>query len=516
MWGGCGTLPGAPPIREICSINHPGPVVSQSINCKSNLIATSTMTGEILIHSINATARSINYDKFTSHSPGYGGLPYMVPRQGSSITDDWCTQEGSDFLQSDLDASSSQGGRWGGGKHRSVVNAKMQLSASIRESNSKIRSLAFHPNDAHILLGGSQDGLVYLWDANKISSLTLNPHDGQFSSLRTVQSTSRKIIGGEVKKSEFQSNSFDNTQNLAVSNGCLGVFGLSQKDRARMAMSKGYSIPGSVGINSVVWQVGSGNLFCTGTDEGMIDCYDIRISQKQKGYASVIASSASITCLDAARDAEYLLVSGDAMGVIKLWDTRRLATSVVTLDGGHPHSSVTSVEFTHGASAAVLSMGANGKSVIWDLYQNGKMNGDEGARDNLLVSGEGAVSVLDKNMSSRDAQFSAKLRLRESENVNLKECELWASDAVSFVHEGHSARLRDPLSSQPSQCPNAAAEARWCPGGELKWTAASVGGDGHMLQVWQVRSGLQPVGFDSVAFPRGSRTRNEGQIRKSS
>lgn len=212
-----------------------------------------------------------------------------------------------------------------------------------------VRSLAFHPND-HILASGSQDGVIYLWDADTGQPLgnPLNGHQGQVSSLAFSPDGAILASGG-----------FDDAIMLWDVDENSATFG----------QPIGAPIKGHGGN---VWDVSfspDGQVLASGAADKKIILWDISdgsVKYDQSSISILNGHDGIVTSLAFSPDGRTL-ASGSADKAVILWDVN---TSEQITEALQSHEAfVSSVAFS--PDGRTLASGGKDNTIrLWDVDEN--------------------------------------------------------------------------------------------------------------------------------------------------
>lgn len=186
------------------------------------------------------------------------------------------------------------------------------------------------------------------------------------------------------------------------------------------------------GAGDVDWNSVNAHTFATVGDDHSLALWDLRQAwttgtngtpthRVTEAHANSAVNSVSYNPFD-----EFSLATGGSDGIVKLWDCRKLSSSIHSLQGHDEDSGVYQLSWSKLRKNLLASSAEDAKLIIWDLNRIGQEQSEEDAED-------GPPELL-------------------------------------HIHCGHTAKVFD---------------FAWHP--TLQWTMASVASD-NALQVWQMVS----------------------------
>ncbi|XP_001599699.1 periodic tryptophan protein 1 homolog [Nasonia vitripennis] len=166
-----------------------------------------------------------------------------------------------------------------------------------------VLDIAWNTSHNHVLASGSADKTVLLWDLeNGTPSTKLSSFEGIIQSIKWHQTEAHMLLTGSMDK---KVRLFD----------------------CKTEVAKTWKASGEV--EKVVWNRFDSNLFFVSTDNGYIECVDIRhdkpLWKKQVQEVEIAGLSMSVSC-------PGLLVSTNKDGTIKVWDVKNYLEPQLVLE----------------------------------------------------------------------------------------------------------------------------------------------------------------------------------------
>nr|CAD1830536.1 unnamed protein product [Ananas comosus var. bracteatus] len=179
-------------------------------------------------------------------------------------------------------------------------------------------------------------------------------------------------------------------------------------------------------VEDVAWHLKDGNIFGSVGDDHKLMVWDLRSSTSKQPQQSIIAHPKEVNSISFSPFNEWILATASADTTIKLFDLRKLATSLHTFSS---HTAeVLQVEWSPNHETVLASSSADRRVMVWDLSRIGDEQSEEDADD-------GPPELL-------------------------------------FAHGGHRANIT---------------EFSWNP--DEQWVIASVAED-NSLQIWQIAESI--------------------------
>eukprot|EP01027_Heterolobosea_sp_BB2_P023741 GEZU01035723.1.p1 GENE.GEZU01035723.1~~GEZU01035723.1.p1 ORF type:complete len:463 (-),score=143.98 GEZU01035723.1:116-1504(-) len=181
-------------------------------------------------------------------------------------------------------------------------------------------------------------------------------------------------------------------------------------------------------VEDVSWHKHHDCLLSSVSDDRTLRIWDTRSSVANKAAQTVEAHKAEVNCVDFSPFSEFLVATGSADKLVKLWDIRKLKEELHIFEN---HSDeVFNVKWAPFSETVLASCGADRRVMIWDISRIGAEQSPEDAED-------GPPELL-------------------------------------FIHGGHTSKISD---------------FDWNPNEGEEWIMASVAED-NIMQVWQVAENI--------------------------
>lgn len=212
-----------------------------------------------------------------------------------------------------------------------IVAADLRLTGHKKEGY----GLAWNPQQKGMLLSGSDDHLICMWD---------------------VQNTSA------AKASTSSSSSSSSSANSGRTMDPLAVFTAHTAE-----------------VEDVSWHYHHESIFASAGDDKMVFIWDTRVDDRSKPTHALSAHKAEVNSVAFNPFSEFLFASGSVDKTIALWDLRNLKQKLHSFEG-HTEQ-VLNIAWAPFSEAVLASSGGDRRVMVWDLSRIGQEQSPEDAED---------------------------------------------------------------------------------------------------------------------------------------
>lgn len=153
---------------------------------------------------------------------------------------------------------------------------------------------------------------------------------------------------------------------------CLWDITKSDKTLKALSIFRGHS---SV-VEDVTWHTLHDNEFASVGDDHNLLIWDTRKSDYTAPAQKVVASEKEVNCVQFSPFSEFILATGGADQLVKLWDTRNLKSELHSFD--NHKDEVFNLNWSPHEETVLASSGADRRLCLWDLNKIGdEQNGDD-------------------------------------------------------------------------------------------------------------------------------------------
>lgn len=229
------------------------------------------------------------------------------------------------------------------------ANPKNRKSKHIQTDRhiAAITCLSWNKSQRNLLLSGSADTTVKLWDLNTCAAVkSYTHHKDKISAIQW----------NAIEQTVFLTGGYDNGGRICA---------LDSRAAEQVAS---WQIGSDV--ECIRWDPFRAERFLVSTEDGLVRCYDARNMGKKEAVWVINAHDSAVSALDLSVLVDGLLVTGSSDKSVKVWDVREGHDKSCLASRDLGVGKVFSADFSMDSAFVLACAGSKGKIVLWNLFDN--------------------------------------------------------------------------------------------------------------------------------------------------